>query len=231
MTQFVSLPAHRRHLAICASAIVLQLAAAGPCLAQSATGSAAALQPCGDVFAAPAGPWDYNDPQYQSNIRLMETAHFTPRVQALERGESSVEILDDLSFVLRYVPNHYPVLNTIARYEVEKGGIPPFSERWLTADCWFQRALQFRPDDGRVWLIYANLRARKNQYDAALEAYEKARVLLRDNPEVHYNMGLLYLKVADYEKARTHAELAYAGNYPLQGLRRKLAEKGYSLKN
>jgi len=226
MTQFVSLPARRRHLAVGASALVLQLVA-GLCLAQAATGSAAALQPCGDVFAAPAGPWDYNDPAMQSQIRLMESDHLLPESEQLERGKSSVNVLDDLVFILRYVPNHYRALDLVARYDIEKGGIPSFSERYLTAECWFDRALQFRPEDGLVWMILGNYRARKEQSEKALEAYERARTLLRDSPEVHYNMGLLYLKLGDDEKALSHARKAYAGQYPLQGLRRKLAEKGY----
>ncbi len=198
------------------------------CLAQSE--EAAALQGCGNVFDAPLGPFDYNDAANAFELNTVNRNHFTPSVERLEAGKSSINVMDDIAFTLRHFPNHHRALNSVARFEIERG-IPPFNDSWLSADCWFQRALQFRPNDGVVWLIYANLRARKDQREEALDAYEQALQLLGDSPEVHYNMGLLYLKMADYEAARAHAEKAYAGQYPLQGLRRKLAEKGYTLKD
>lgn len=214
-------------LGICLGLLAAQALAVTAVSAQQAA-DLAELEGCGNVFDAPLGPWDYNDARNSAELRTINSNHFPPYVERLERGKSSVNVLDDLAFTLRYFPNHHRALNSILRYEIEKG-IPPFSESWLSADCWFQRALQFQPDDGVVWLLYANLRARKNQNEKALEAYEQARVLLDDSPEVNYNMGLLYVKMAQYDKALAHARKAYAGQYPLQGLRRKLAEKGYVL--
>jgi tetratricopeptide (TPR) repeat protein len=115
----------------------------------------------------------------------------------------------------------------MARFDIEKkGGIPP---QWHSAQCWFDRATEFRPDDGQVWLIYANWSARKQKNEDALEAYNRAKKLLPDSVEVEYNMGLLYYKMGQYDNALSHAKIAYAGNYPLQGLKRKLAEKGYTV--
>lgn len=218
-----------RRLALVCGVIAAQAFNAVPVAAQTAA-SLSELQGCGNVFDAPLGPFDYNDASNAFELNTVNKNHFTPVVERLEAGKSSINVMDDISFTLRHFPNHHRALNSVARYELERG-IPPFSDSWLSADCWFQRALQFKPSDGIVWLIYANLKARKNQNEAALEAYEQARQLLNDSPEVHYNMGLLYLKLADYDKARAHAEKAYAGQYPLQGLRRKLAEKGYTLKD
>jgi tetratricopeptide (TPR) repeat protein len=199
-----------------------------PVLAQPSAVTSSLTQDCGNVFDAPLGPWDYNDAANAFELNTINKNHFPSYVEGLERGKSSVNAMDDIAFVLRYFPNHHRALNAVARYDVERG-IPAFHESWLTGDCWFQRALQFRPKDGVVWLVFANYKARKDQREEALEAYQQALELLGENPEVHYNMGLLYVKLGQYEKALEHARKAYEGNYPLQGLRRKLADKGYAV--
>ena len=184
---------------------------------------------CGDPFSNGVGPYDYNngaDRTSSNRIPIVEKFHFTPVVESLARGNTTENAMGDLDYTLRAVPNHHRALNAVARYDVERGGIPP---KWHSADCWFQRATQWRPDDGEVWLIYANWRARKGRNDEALEAYLKAKDLLPESVEVDYNLGLLYFKMGEYEKSLASAKTAYAGNYPLQGLRRKLGEKGYSV--
>ncbi len=187
------------------------------------------LAECGDPFANTVGPFDYGNGEERTNfakIPVVERYHFTPAVESLAQGSSSKYVLDDLDYTLRAVPNHHRALNAMARFDVERGGIPP---RWRSAQCWFDRATRFKPDDGQVWLIYANWMTRKKQNDDALEAYLRAKTLLPDSVEVDYNIGLLYFKMGDYEKSLASAKAAYAGNYPLQGLRRKLVERGYSL--
>jgi tetratricopeptide (TPR) repeat protein len=185
---------------------------------------------CGNPFDNGAiGPWDYNDGEDRTNpqkIPIIEKFHFNRDVEGLDRGESSAYALDDLDYVLRAVPNHPRALNAVARYDVEKGGIPP---KWRSAECWFDRAMRFKPDDGTVYLLFANYKSRKGQVDEALEAYQTAKKLLPESIEVDYNLGLLYVKMGDYPKALERARVAYAGNYPLQGLKKKLAEKGYSV--
>lgn len=44
----------------------------------------------------------------------------------------------------------------------------------------------------------------KGEYDTALEEYRKAEALYPDNPELQYNMGWLYGKAGDQEKAIKH---------------------------
>ncbi len=80
-----------------------------------------------------------------------------------------------------------------------------------------------------VWMIYGNLKARQKKTDEALDAYNQAKSLMPDNVEVDYNLGLLYVKLGRYEQAREHAKAAYAAGFPLDGLRRQLARKGYAL--
>jgi len=213
-------------------------ATAGACavlIAAMATGVQGAPEElaaaCGNPFNTQGGvgPWDYNNGEDRANLQkipIVDKFHFTPVVENLSRGSSSVYVMDDIDYTLRAVPNHHRALNAMARFDIEKNGIPP---QWRSAQCWFNRATEFRPEDGQVWLIYGNWCARKQRNDDALEAYARAKSLLPESTEVEYNMGLLYYKMGQYEKALSHARVAYAGNYPLQGLRRRLAEKGYTL--
>ena len=185
---------------------------------------------CGNPFNNGVGPWDYNNGEERTNpqkIPIVEKFHFTPVVESLAHGSTSESAMGDIDYTLRAIPNHHRALNAMARFDIEKkGGIPP---QWHSAQCWFDRATEFRPDDGQVWLIYANWSARKQKNEDALEAYNRAKKLLPDSVEVEYNMGLLYYKMGQYDNALSHAKIAYAGNYPLQGLKRKLAEKGYTV--
>jgi tetratricopeptide (TPR) repeat protein len=206
--------------------VVLALLSGG-----TAAAADAGMVECGDPFSNGVGPYDYNNAEDRSNpqkIPIVEKFHFTQVVESLARGSSSEYAMVDLDYTLRAVPNHHRALNAVARFDVEKGGIPP---RWHSAQCWFDRATQFRPEDAQVWLIYANWMARKGEHDDALEAYQQAKTLAPESVEIDYNMGLLYFKMGEYEKSLASARLAYAGNYPLQGLRRKLAERGYSVDN
>lgn len=186
---------------------------------------------CGDPFTNGVGPFDYGNAAQRTNpqeIPIVEGHHFTPQVESLTAGASSADVMDDLDYTLRAVPNHHRALNAVARYDLQQGGIPP---RWRSAECWFDRATRFRPDDGQVWLVYGNWLAGKQRQADALEAYERARTLLPESAEVHYNLGLLYFKMGEYAKALASARVAYAGHYPLPGLRRKLEARGYSLED
>lgn len=63
---------------------------------------------------------------------------------------------------------------------------------------------------------------------------EKARSVLVEgdaqangnSAEIHYNLGLILLKLSQPQLAVEHAKKAYAGGYPLPGLRNKLQRAG-----
>ena len=63
----------------------------------------------------------------------------------------------------------------------------------------------------------------------AMRELEQAAKLLPDNAEVNYNLGLIYFDRKDYQTSQSYAKRAYAGGFPLPGLRRKLAAAGYPL--
>jgi tetratricopeptide (TPR) repeat protein len=60
----------------------------------------------------------------------------------------------------------------------------------------------------------------------AVQKLEKAAELNSENGNVHYNLGLAYFTLKDYEKSLAHAQRAYALGFPLPGLRNKLEKAG-----
>jgi tetratricopeptide (TPR) repeat protein len=186
---------------------------------------------CGDVLSNATGPFDYNNGLDQSDpnrIPVVEKFHFTPKVESLQGGASGAFALGDLDYTLRAIPNHHRALNAVVKYDLQHNGTPI---NYRPVECWFDRAFRWRPDDGTVWLIYGNWKAGKKDIPGALEAYRRAKELRPDSAELDYDLGLMYLRLGEYEKALEAARAAYGANYPLQGLRKKLAEKGYKVES
>jgi len=180
--------------------------------------------PCGDPYAVTIGPFDYTNPiDVAQKIPVVELYHFNSDVENLIRGQTSVYIMEDLDYVLRAVPNHHRALYSVARYQLQSGTPDP---RYRSAECYFDRAMRFRPGDATVRLVHGIYLARKGDKAAAMKEYEAALAIDPRSAEAHYNLGLLYLEMNDFERARAHAHKAYELGYPLQGLRRKLERAG-----
>ncbi len=180
---------------------------------------------CGDPFSNGVGPFDYTDPVDRSSpsrIPIVERHHFNMDIQTLKGGQTGAYIMNDLDYLLRAVPNHHRGLYTMAR--LFNSGEKVVGGRW-SADCYFQRALRFRPADGVVYMLYGIFLSKRGEAEKALENYQQALKLLPDSAELHYNVGLLYFDQKDYEKAMAFAEKAYALGYPLPGLRDSLKRK------
>jgi uncharacterized protein HemY len=64
------------------------------------------------------------------------------------------------------------------------------------------------------------------QTDKATEQLEVAVNLEPENPNINYNLGLLYVQKKDYEQAKIYAKKAYDLGFPLPGLKNKLMEAG-----
>jgi len=170
-------------------------------------------------------PIDVNDPADKHEIYLVEKFHFTPEVAALIRG-STAKLPGDIHYTLRHIPNHYGALDSMARYQLKN---PAQSSEYFTADCYFERALAFRPKDGRLYMLYGMYLHRAKRYDQAVAMYAHAEELGFDNPELYYNRGLLEFQRDNLDEAAAYAAKAYAGGYPLPGLRDKLAKAGVQI--
>ncbi len=176
---------------------------------------------CGKLDNGNIGPWDYTDPAHRKkSLNLVESAHFTRSVEMLVSGNTSY-LWEDLDYTLRAFPNHHRALHSMANYQIRTPR--PIRARYRSADCYFDRAMRFRPNDPVVRMVYGIYLYNKGDYKEAEVRYKEALAMVPDYTEAHYNLGLLYVETGQIELAKAHAEKAYARDYPLPGLREKLA--------
>lgn len=177
------------------------------------------------------GPFDYTNPQhFRDKLPIVEDYHFNSDVENLRAGMgNNVYPSVELMYVLRSFPNHHRALNAMGRLwreaRVENSipaGIPPRN----TAEYYFEKAHKFSPRDGTVLLLYGIHLHQSGKKEEALERYKQAEQLMPGSPELHYNLGLLYLSMNNVKMARSYATKAYNEHYPLQGLKKKLIRAG-----
>ena len=180
---------------------------------------------CGPTPSAGPPPIDYRKAPPES-LRTVEKFHFTPNVETLRKGESSTSIGRDLEFVLTYFPNHPRALNAMMRLAKREKSVRPGGAA-EGVDCWFERAIDFQPDDGTVRLLHALWLVQRNDKSAAMQELEVARASAPPaNANYFYNLGLAYLEAGDADRALEAAHRAYALGYPLPGLRDGLKKIG-----
>jgi tetratricopeptide (TPR) repeat protein len=184
---------------------------------------------CGADLGANAfgRPVDYTDPADKEHVAGIEFNHLSRDVETLVRGRTGDSPLDDLAYTLRQVPNHYRALSAMANFQLKNG----YGRDWernniYTADCYFRRALNFRPNDPVLHLIYGVYLHKTHKLDAALNEYLASEKIDPKNAELHYNLGLLYVDQMQYDLAREQAKQAYELGYPLNGLRARLERAG-----
>ena len=88
------------------------------------------------------------------------------------------------------------------------------------------RAETFRPDDAMVKVIYGLFLMQAGRAKDAIAKLEAARDLDTQNANVHYNLGLAYADLKQYDKALESAHRAYGAGFPLPGLKNKLKRAG-----
>jgi tetratricopeptide (TPR) repeat protein len=166
-------------------------------------------QGCGGL-ANHYGPFDYRT-ERNGKLQIVEHYHFAPEVEALIKGESSY-IGDDLDYVLMTSPNHHRALLAAVRYgERTKTTQPPNMK--YSIDCYFDRAIRFQPDDTVVREMYAEYLTKQGHTEDARKELQAADHYAADNAISHYNIGLLYFGLKDYDnalaQAQTSAQLGY----------------------
>lgn len=169
------------------------------------------------------GPFDYRTATEEQR-RIVEINHFTGQVENLIRGITG-PIGGDLDYTLRVFPNHPRALMAIAKLARREGKPRPTGSHY-SAQCWFERALEFQPEDPQVRLVYGIDLLRDNKAREAIEQMLLAEKLLGADANVAYNLGLAYFEMKDYEQALKRAHQAYALGFPLPGLREKLHRVG-----
>lgn len=171
------------------------------------------------------GPFDYRNSAFVKNLYLVESAHFTSNVETLESGSTAAMPGHDLDYTLRAFPNHHRALNSMANYQIRfPGSVPP--EASHTAECYFERALRFTPDDATVRMLRGIYYAKIGKNQKALDDYKYTLEKSPNSSQIHYNIGLLYVKLKNFKLARMHAKRAYELGFPLPGLRDQLKRSG-----
>jgi tetratricopeptide (TPR) repeat protein len=96
----------------------------------------------------------------------------------------------------------------------------------FTVDCYFDRAIRFKPDDPTVRMVYGLYLHKLNKIQPAIKELVAADQLRPNDANINYNLGLLYFDTKDYEKAMQRAKRAYALGFGLSGLKIKLQRVG-----
>ena len=170
------------------------------------------------------GPFDYRSASPEQR-RLVEGTHFTPKVESLAGGNTTITPGGDMGYTLNVFPNHHRALMALIKLsEREKTDKP--RDMGYTVACRFERAERFRPDDATVKMLHGIYLMRKGKMQAAADKLEEANSLAGENANIFYNLGLAYFDLKQYDKALTSAHAAYELGFPLPGLRDKLKRAG-----
>jgi tetratricopeptide (TPR) repeat protein len=167
---------------------------------------------------------DYTNPEHRQKLGVVERFHFTPQVERLERGQSGY-IGDDISYTLDHFANHHRALTSLAKLALREKSSRPKGAKY-SIECYFDRAIRFRPDDARVRAILGGYLLALGQEDSALAQLEEAARLEPRNAMNQYNLGLLHVRRGKFDKAREAARIAYDLGIPLPGLKNKLVAAG-----
>ena len=182
-----------------------------------------AFAQCGELTNS-YGPFDYRTATNEERV-IVEGAHFTPNVERLIRGKTAVVPGPDIAYTLRAYPNHPRALHSMMNLSFSNRTDKPEGSTY-TMECWFDRAERFVPDDGTVLMIHGIYILRKGDARAAVAKFKRAEELSGPSANLHYNLGLAYLDLRDYDNALDRARSAYRLGFPLPGLRNKLQEVG-----
>ena len=194
-------------------------------------GSALSGEPCQSSEGQGFGPFDYTDPTARKmHLPIVEEYHFTQEIQSLIKGKTGY-LVDDLNYTLNSFPNHHRALIAIGYYqvlnvlEINKGA----KERLRApVECYFQRAINFSPNDFVVYGLYAHYLKKANHADHADAFFKRAIKHYPDKPELKYVYGLFLFDSKKYHEALQQAEEIYKkSNYPKQKLKQKLMASGH----
>lgn len=166
------------------------------------------------------GPFDYTNPSHRGrNLELVEGSHFTKDVEMLVKGNRG-PLAQDIDYTLRAFPNHHRALYAMMRYQLAKP--KTVNAKFAPAECYFQRAIAFKPDDYRAMQLYANYLIKRDHPDMAISVYKKALAVDSAPADVNYALGLLYIDLKKYDLAVEQAKIAYGAGLKKTKLARKL---------
>jgi len=201
--------------------VLVLLLQAGNALADDEESS---VTPCGPLHPyGQYGPYDFRNAG-KDKTEVVVAHHFNADVEALRSGvKYKNDVGGDLDYTLRALPNHPRALVAMMRLGDRESTDQPRGAHY-TVNCYFERALRFRPDDYIVRLIYAGYLINKKRVGEAVSQIDYvAATAPTDNPLTHYNLALLYLDAGQYTKSQEQGLKAEAQGKNIEQLRSRLA--------
>lgn len=151
------------------------------------------------------GPFDYRT--QRDRLAIVERYHFTPNIEALSRGATTTRAAGDISYLMRTSPNHHRGLVSLVRLAERENSPQPRGLEY-SVDCYFERAIRFRRDDVIVRMLFARYLHKQRRTPEALQQLETASQLAAESAHSHYNVGLIYFEVGEYDLALAQAHRA-----------------------
>jgi len=204
------------------TATAQQEAASGLPVEPPSTPLPSAIGLCGPLKNS-YGPFDFRTDK--GKLSIVEEYHFTPAVETLKHGNTSTYIGADLDYTLRAFPNHHRALYSAMRLAVRTRSSQPQGMNY-PVECYFDRAIRFRPDDAQVHALYGFYLIQGKRLDEARRQFEAAEKLAPEDPQVLYNIGLGYADLKDFDKSLEFAHKAYQAGVRFGGLRERLQQAG-----
>lgn len=175
-----------------------------------------------DTARGDMSPLDYRNQRHL--LRNVESNHFTREVENLIRAKTG-DLGADIDYVLHIYPNHHRALVAMTRY-AERAKSDRAPTAFYTVECYYTRAIAFRPDDHVLRALYADYLVKAKRRDAALEQLKVVVKVANDNPIARYNAGLIYFEMGEYTLALKQAHFASENGYPRPDLRESLKKAG-----
>jgi hypothetical protein len=160
----------------------------------------------------------------QKEYKVVEAYHFTTEIEALLRGKSGT-LGQELDYTLSNVPNHHRALISLTRYGEKMKSAQPADLR-RPVECYFERAMRFRPDDNIARLLYAHYLANGQRVPEVTRQLEIVTAAAGDNAFTHYNIGLIYVEIKAYDRALVQAHKAASMGFGRTALRDQLKAAG-----
>jgi tetratricopeptide (TPR) repeat protein len=159
--------------------------------------------------------------QHKQTLSNVEQFHMAPaRVHIGNKQYASA--LADLEFVLNYFSNHPQALVSLS--DLCQAWKSPQCDR--AAERRFQSAIERNPEVAQSHVVQALYLHRNGKVEEAVRSYKRAIELAPDSLNAHYNIGLAYFDLKQYDLANLHAQKSYALGVTLTALRTRLEKVG-----
>lgn len=179
--------------------------------------------PCGPLSENHYGPFDYRTATNNQKA-LVENAHFRQKTYTALQGITG-SAGGDINYTLRAFPNHYRALDAMRRLAEKERQDQP-SGAMYTIECYYERAIRFRSDDLIVRMLYADFLIRRTRPENARAQLDFVASQAGENPQTHFNVGLLFTDLKIWDRALEQAHTAISLGYMRPDLKDRLQAVG-----